>query len=116
LIGSALVSSRRFEEAIPKLLASIQNDEDAAVAPYRWLVACYAHMGRLEEARATLARLRAISSVMIPEASNLRNAEHRELFLSGLRLAISESAASRHWQPILSRRSDSQTGKMPSLD
>jgi TolB-like protein len=92
LIGSALVSSRRFEEAIPKLLASIQNDEGAAVAPYRWLVACYAHMGRLQEARATLARLRAISSVVIPDARNLRNAEHRELLLSGLRLATGETA------------------------
>jgi adenylate cyclase len=91
LIGSALASSRRFDEAIPKLLGSIQNDESAA-APYRWLVACYAHMGRLEEARATLARVRAITSVVIPEASNLRNAEHRELFLSGLRLAIGETA------------------------
>jgi adenylate cyclase len=92
LIGSALVSSRRFEEAIPKLLASIQNDEGAAIAPYRWFVACYAHMGRLEEARATLARLRAISSVVIPDARNLRNPEHRELLLSGLRLATGETA------------------------
>jgi adenylate cyclase len=90
LIGSALASSRRFEEAIPKLLASIQNDEEGATAPYRWLVACYAHMGRLEEARATLARLRAISSVVIPDASNLRNPEHRELLLSGLGLATGE--------------------------
>jgi TolB-like protein len=91
LIGSALVSSRRFEEAIPKLLLSIQNDESAA-APYRWLVVCYANMGRLEEARAILARLRAISSVVIPDASNLRNPEHRELFLAGLRLAAGETA------------------------
>ena len=89
LIGAALVASRRFEEAIPKLLLSIQNDEGDAF-PYRWLVACYAHMGRLEEARAALARLRAISSVVIPDANNLRNPEHRELFLSGLRLAIGE--------------------------
>jgi hypothetical protein len=28
--------------------------------------------------------------VVIPDASNLRNAEHRELFLSRLQLAISE--------------------------
>src|SRR5262249_9798633 len=86
LIGSALASSRRFEEAIPKLSLAIENDESAA-APYRWLVACYAHMGRLGDARVILARLGAISSVVIPDTSNLRNAEHRELFLSGLRLA-----------------------------
>ena len=46
LIGSALASSRRFEEAIPKLLLAIENDESAA-SPYRWLAVCYAHMGRL---------------------------------------------------------------------
>jgi tetratricopeptide (TPR) repeat protein len=91
LIGSALASSRRFEEAIPKLLLAIESDESAA-APYRWLVACYAHMGRLEEARASLARLRAISSIVIPDVRNLRNTEHRELFLSGLRLAASETS------------------------
>ena len=41
-----------------------------------------------------LGRLRAISSVVIPDASHLRNAEHRELFLSGLRLATGEDVAS----------------------
>jgi predicted ATPase/class 3 adenylate cyclase len=89
LIGAALASSRRFEEAIPKLLLAIENDKNAA-SPYRWLTVCYAHMGRLEEARATLTRLRAITSVVMPDTSNLRSAEHRELFLSGLRLAIGE--------------------------
>jgi hypothetical protein len=44
-------------------------------------------MGRLAEAREILGRLRAISSVVIPDADHLRNVEHRELFLSGLRLA-----------------------------
>jgi hypothetical protein len=44
-------------------------------------------MGRLDDAREVVARLRAITSVVMPDASYLRNAEHRELFLSGLRLA-----------------------------
>jgi hypothetical protein len=47
-------------------------------------------MGRLDEAREILTRLRAINSVATPDASNLRNAEHRELFLSGLRLATGQ--------------------------
>jgi hypothetical protein len=34
---------------------------------------------------------RAITSAVIPDASFLRNAEHRELFLSGLRLAAGEA-------------------------
>ena len=58
---------------------------------YRYLIACYAHMGRLDEAREIVARLRAITPVVIPDANFLRNAEHRELFLSGLRLAAGEA-------------------------
>ena len=48
-------------------------------------------MGRLDEAREIVTRLRAITSVVIPDASYLRNAEHRELYLSGLRLAAGET-------------------------
>jgi hypothetical protein len=33
-------------------------------------------------------RLRAISPAIVPEVSYLRNPEHRELYLSGLRLAM----------------------------
>jgi hypothetical protein len=58
--------------------------------PYRHLAACYAHMGRLDEEREIVARLRTITSLVAPNASYLRNAEHRELFLSGLRLAAGE--------------------------
>jgi hypothetical protein len=47
-------------------------------------------MGRLDDAREIIARLRAITSVVIPDASFLRNPEHRELYLSGLRLAMGE--------------------------
>jgi hypothetical protein len=48
-------------------------------------------MGLLDEAREIVARLRAITPVVIPDASFLRNPEHRELFLSGLRLAAGET-------------------------
>jgi hypothetical protein len=48
-------------------------------------------MGRLDDAREIVARLRAITSIVIPDASYLRNPEHRELFLSGLRLAAGET-------------------------
>jgi len=59
--------------------------------PYRWLAACYAHMGRLDDAREIVQRLRAITAVVIPDAGHLRNAEQRELYLSGLRLAAGEA-------------------------
>jgi TolB-like protein len=85
-IGFALFLGRRFEEAIPKLLLAIQIDPNSS-APYRTLTACYAHLGRLDEARATLARLRAITPRVFPNVSHWRKPEHRELCLSGLRLA-----------------------------
>ncbi|HEX3675765.1 MAG TPA: tetratricopeptide repeat protein, partial [Sphingomicrobium sp.] len=88
-IGCAHLFSRRFGEAVPKLLLAIQEDPSLPEL-YRYLAACYAHMGRLDDARDTVAQLRAITFAVIPDASYLRNAEHRELFLSGLRLAAGE--------------------------
>jgi adenylate cyclase len=86
-IGIAHFFSRRFDEAVPKLLLAIQEDPIFA-QPYRFLAACYAHVGRLDDAREIVERLRAITSVVIPDdARHLRNPEHRGLFLSGLRLA-----------------------------
>lgn len=85
-MGRALFCSRRFDEAMSKLLFAIQEDPEN-VPPYRFLAACYAHLGRLDEAREVVTRLRAITTVVIPDGNFLRNPEHRELFLSGLRLA-----------------------------
>jgi TolB-like protein/class 3 adenylate cyclase len=90
LIGRAHFFSRRFDEAVPKLLLAIQEDPSHPSA-YRDLAACYAHMGRLDDAREIVERLRAITPVVIPDASFLRNAEQRELYLSGLRLAVGEA-------------------------
>jgi adenylate cyclase len=90
-IGMAHFFARRFDDAVPKLLLAIQDDPSLP-SPYRFLAACYAHMGRLDDARETVTRLRAITSVAIPDASQHRNAEHRELFLSGLRMAAGEAA------------------------
>jgi hypothetical protein len=47
-------------------------------------------MDRLDDARDIIARLRHITSVAIPDANYLRNADQRELFLSGFRLALGE--------------------------
>ena len=89
VIGAAHFVSRRFGEAVPNLFLAIQEDPGFPL-PHRCLAACYAHMGRLDDAQAIVARLRAISPVVVPDASPLRNAEHRALFLSGLRLAAGE--------------------------
>jgi len=90
-IGAAHFYTRRFEEAVPKLLLAIQEDPSFP-QPYRTLAACYAHMGRLDVARGIVDRLRAITPVVIPDVSYLRNAEHRDLYLSGLRLAAGETS------------------------
>jgi hypothetical protein len=47
-------------------------------------------MGRLDEARQVVTKLHAITSVVAPDISYVRNVEHRELYLSGLRLAAGE--------------------------
>jgi tetratricopeptide (TPR) repeat protein len=89
-VGAAHFFARRFDQAVPKFLLAMQEDPSLP-NPYRYLAACYAHMGRLDEAREIVARVRPITGVVIPELSYLRNAEHRALYLSGLRLAAGEA-------------------------
>jgi len=89
VIGMAYFFKRRFAKAASQLLASFQ-DHPGYPQPYRFLAACYAHMGRLDEARAVVTRLRAITSLVVPTALPWRNPEHRELLLSGLRRAAEE--------------------------
>ena len=90
VMGIAYLFKRQFDEATAKLLLAIQNDPGAP-SSYRFLAACYAHMGRLDEARAIVARLRAITPLLVPSDLPFRNPEDREFFLSGLRLAAGET-------------------------
>jgi hypothetical protein len=78
----SVVDALRSSETTPR-----DPEDPSAPELYRYLAACYAHMGQLDEAREAIARLRAITSVVIPDVSFLRNPEHRELIPSGLRLA-----------------------------
>jgi TolB-like protein len=86
ITGVAHFYSRRFDEALSCLLLAFQEDPSLP-QPYRYLAACYAHMGRLDEAREIVAKIRAGADVLLPDLSFLRIPEHRELLLSGLRLA-----------------------------
>jgi TolB-like protein len=90
IMGVAHFFKRRFDEAAPKLHMAMQ-DHPGAPGAYRCLAACYAHMGRLDEAHAIVARLRAITPEVVPSVIPYQNPEHRELFLSGLRLLIGEA-------------------------
>jgi len=91
VIGEAYFLKRQFDEAVVKLLLSIQ-DNPGYPHSYRVLAACYAHMGQLDEAHAILARLRTVASKVMPSYLPWRNPEHRDLFLSGLRLAPGEES------------------------
>jgi adenylate cyclase len=55
------------------------------------LAACYGQMGRFDEARAIVARLRAITPLILPGVAHLRRSEDRELFLSGMRIAAGDA-------------------------
>jgi adenylate cyclase len=90
-IGEAYFFSRRFDEAATNLLASLDLAPTFPVT-YRVLASCYAHMGRLEDARDIVRRLRAITSSVIEPATRYRNPELREFFLSGLRVAGGEAS------------------------
>jgi len=90
-MGMAYFVKRRFDDAATNLLLAIQHNPGAPDS-YRILAACYAHMGRLDEARAIVARLRTITPLVVPSDLPWRNPEDRELFLSGLRLAMGETA------------------------
>ena len=89
-LGEAYFFKHQYDEAASKLLQAIQDNPGSTV-PYRFLAACYAHMGQVDEARAIIAKLRAITPQVMPPDLPLRNPEDRELFLSGLRLAIGET-------------------------
>jgi tetratricopeptide (TPR) repeat protein len=49
-IGIAHFFSQRFDDAAAMLLVSLE-ELPAHATPYRFLASCYAHMGRLDEAR-----------------------------------------------------------------
>jgi adenylate cyclase len=85
-IGMAYFFKRQFDEAASRLILSIQ-DNPGSPTPYRALAACYAHMGHLDEARLTVAKVRALTRLVMPANLPYRNPEDCELLLSGLRLA-----------------------------
>ena len=90
VLGLVYFFKWQFDDAAANLLLAIY-DHPVFPSSYRYLAACYAHMGRLDEARAIIARLRAITPRIAPSDPLWRNPEHRELLLSGLRLAAGEA-------------------------
>jgi adenylate cyclase len=89
-IGIAHFFSHRFIDALPMLHASQQELPNFGET-YRFLAATYAHLASFNEAKDMIARLRAVTPAMVSrDAASWRNPEHRELLMSGLRLAAGE--------------------------
>jgi TolB-like protein/tetratricopeptide (TPR) repeat protein len=91
-IAIAQFFAKRFEIAAATFLRGLQENPIYPLAN-RFLASCYAHMGRIDEAREVVAGLRAITPMIVPQThwlNNFRDLSQRELFLSGLRLAMSE--------------------------
>jgi adenylate cyclase len=87
--GISLFFLHRFDEAVAEFLAVMERHP--SVLAHRFLAACYAHMGRLDDAREVVARLRTLTPDVPDSGVRYRNPEYRELFLSGLRLAAGEA-------------------------
>jgi TolB-like protein/class 3 adenylate cyclase len=88
LVGVGHFFAHRFAIAVGKLELAVQERPTVAFG-YRFLAACYAHLGRLDEAHQVIDRLRRLAPIVIEDAS-WRRAEDRELLMSGLRLAMGE--------------------------
>ena len=97
VIGASHFLAQRFYQAVPHLLLAIQDDPTFPL-PYRWLAAYYAHMRLLAEARETIDRLRSVTSVLMTSEDYLRRQVDRDLYTSGLRLALGETDKSAHYQ------------------
>jgi len=80
----------RFGDAIAILVTAL-DELPGHAGIYRYLASCYAHAGRLDDAREIIKRLRTITPSVLPNVVQSQRPEHREFFLSGLRLAMSEA-------------------------
>jgi len=69
VIGAAHFLRGHFDHAVPKLLLAIQEDPGNP-QPQRWLAACYAHMGRFDDAHEIVERLRAITLSLFRTSTN----------------------------------------------
>ena len=88
--GIAHFFARRLDQARTMLLLSLQQ-HPGWVPTNRFLAACYAHLGQLDEAKIIIKRLRALTPVVLASADHWRDPDQREFYLSGLRLAMSET-------------------------
>jgi TolB-like protein len=85
-LGGARFLQRRFEDAVAHLTEAGRVIETSAI--YAVLAASCGHLGRISQAREALERYQTVSHIPVSEMSGMfRNADHRQLFLTGIALA-----------------------------
>jgi len=89
IVGLAHLLSRRFELAAQNFRLAQRQAPDWP-SSYRFLAACYALLGRLDEAGALIDQLHAVGLPIAPRQAFPHRQLH-ELLLSGLRLAAGEA-------------------------
>jgi TolB-like protein/class 3 adenylate cyclase/tetratricopeptide (TPR) repeat protein len=85
-IAACYFFQRRFEEAVALLVPSLRQVPTYVTTSWI-LVSCYAHMGRLDEAREIVAHLRKITPSVMPPKTLFLNSTQREFLFAGLHLA-----------------------------
>jgi adenylate cyclase len=91
-VGVALYFQKNFDEAVANLLVALQQLPNF-VGIQRFLAASYAQMGRMDEAREVVERLRTVTPVVTQQVvAHWLDPAYREFLLSGLRLATGETA------------------------
>jgi TolB-like protein len=91
-MGICHLFQRRFDKAVALLEASFHELPTYPTTTW-FLAACYAQMGRIDDARDFAARLGIRpGGPWLRSGSLFRNPEHREFLFSGLRLATGEQA------------------------
>jgi len=95
LFGIALghFFARRLEPAAAMLLLSA-HEYPGWPPCLRFLASCHAHLGRLDEAKSAIEKLRKVTPVLVPSTEHWRMIEQRRFFLDGLSLAVGSSLAS----------------------
>ena len=86
-LGACYFFQRRFADAVAELESS-RRQVPTYITASLVLAACYTHMGRLADARATIARLRATSSDRRMRMNMFRDPTYQEFYLAGLMPAL----------------------------
>jgi adenylate cyclase len=104
-LGACYFFQRRFADAVAELESS-HRQVPSYITASLVLAACYTHMGRLADARATIARLRATSSDTRMRMNMFRDASYQEFYLAGLTPALANEDGLSSAKEILVHRAD----------